>query len=365
MLTNSCNERQSSYSKVKKSNFQLIVDDKKVDLFTLKNKNNLELTVTNFGARVVEMWVPDRDGNFEDIVLGHDHIDKYVNYSGERFLGATIGRYGNRISKGRFSLDNVDYQLPVNDGDNSLHGGEKGFDMVVWDVQQINSQKLEFSYLSKDGEQGYPGNLNVHMIYELTDNNEFIITHKATTDKTTIINLTHHSFFNLHGAGNGTINDHILMLNADKFTPVDESLIPVEQLESVDNTPMDFRIPTPIGERVNDQYEQLQFGKGYDHNWVINRQNNTGLELAATLYEPKSGRYMEVFTTEPGIQFYGGNFFNGSEIGKNGKKYEYRASLALETQKFPDSPNKPNFISTILTPDEEYKHVCVYKMSLK
>lgn len=365
MATIACTNQQVSYSKVKRSDFQSVVDGKKTDLYTLKNKNGIELTVTNFGARVVELWVPDRDGNFEDIVLGHDHIDKYVHYTGERFLGATIGRFGNRIGKSQFSLDDVDYQLTTNDGKNSLHGGEKGFDMVVWDTRQLNRQKLEFSYLSKDGEQGYPGNLTVKMSYELTDNNDFIVIHQAVTDKKTIINLTHHSFFNLHGAGNGTINDHTLMLNADKFTPVDEVLIPTGELRSVEGTPMDFQKPTLIGDRVNDNYEQLQFGNGYDHNWVLKRQTKNGLELAATVYEPKSGRYMEVFTTEPGIQFYGGNFFDGSGIGKNGKKYDYRASLALETQHFPDSPNQSNFPSTVLAPGEEYKHVCVYKISVK
>lgn len=364
MITSACSEQTNSLSKVNRKDFQTVVDGKNTDLFVLKNKNGLEMTVTNYGARVVEFFAPDRSGNFEDIVLGHDNIDKYVNFTGERFLGATIGRFGNRIADGRFTLDGVDYQLTINDGPNSLHGGEKGFDRVVWDTKQINPQKLEFTYRSADGEQGYPGNLDVKMTYELTDDNEFKVTHRAVTDKKTVINLTHHSFFNLHGAGNGTINDHVLMLNADKFTPVDDVLIPTGEQLPVDGTPMDFRNPTPIGNRVNDDYQQLKYGRGYDHNWILNRKTPKGLELAATVYEPESGRFMEVYTTEPGIQFYGGNFFDG-EVGKNNKRYEYRASLALETQHFPDSPNHPDFSSTVLSPGEEYEHICIYKVTVK
>lgn len=364
MITSACSEQTNSLSKVNREDFQTVVDGKNTDLFVLKNKNGLEMTVTNYGARVVEFFAPDRSGNFEDIVLGHNNIDKYVNFTGERFLGATIGRFGNRIADGKFTLDGIDYQLTINDGPNSLHGGEKGFDRVVWDTKQINPQKLEFTYCSADGEQGYPGNLDVKMTYELTDDNEFKVTHRAVTDKKTVINLTHHSFFNLHGAGNGTINDHVLMLNADKFTPVDDVLIPTGEQLPVDGTPMDFRNPTPIGNRVNDDYQQLKYGRGYDHNWILNRKTPKGLELAATVYEPESGRFMEVYTTEPGIQFYGGNFFDG-EVGKNNKRYEYRASLALETQHFPDSPNHPDFPSTVLSPGEEYEHICIYKVTVK
>lgn len=364
MITSACSEQTNSLSKVNRKDFQTVVDGKNTDLFVLKNKNGLEMTVTNYGARVVEFFAPDRSGNFEDIVLGHDNIDKYVNFTGERFLGATIGRFGNRIADGRFTLDGVDYQLTINDGPNSLHGGEKGFDRVVWDTKQVNPQMLEFTYPSADGEQGYPGNLDVKMTYELTDDNEFKVTHRAVTDKKTVINLTHHSFFNLHGAGNGTINDHVLMLNADKFTPVDDVLIPTGEQLPVDGTPMDFRNPTPIGNRVNDDYQQLKYGRGYDHNWILNRKTPKGLELAATVYESESGRFMEVYTTEPGIQFYGGNFFDG-EVGKNNKRYEYRASLALETQHFPDSPNHPDFPSTVLSPGEEYEHICIYKVTVK
>ncbi len=356
---------QARHSQLNKADFQTTVNGKQTDLYYLSNKNGIEIAVTSFGARVVEIWAPDKKGEFVDIVLGHDNVDAYIHFKGERFLGATIGRYGNRIAAGKFTMDGKNYQLPINDKPNSLHGGTMGFDMVVWDTEQTDAQTLIFTYLSKDGEEGYPGNLEVKMTYRLTDDNEFIITHQATTDKKTVINLTHHSFFNLHGAGNGTINDHELMLCADKYTPVNNVLIPTGELASVDNTPMDFRKATPIGARVDNDFEQLAYGHGYDHNWVLKRKTDKELELAATVYEPVSGRYMEVWTTEPGIQFYGGNFFDGSMVGKNGKHYNYRASLALETQHFPDSPNQPSFPSTVLMPGEQYNHVCVYKLGVK
>lgn len=365
LLIVGCQSNEMKHVKTKKADFQTIVDKKKTDLFYLKNKNGMEIAITNFGARVVELWVPDKKGNFSDVVLGHTKIDQYVNYKGERFLGATIGRYGNRISHGKFQLDSVVFQLPTNDGPNCLHGGFKGFDMVVWDTKQIDYSHLEFTYLSIDSEEGYPGNLQVRMTYQLTDNNEFVIKYFATTDKPTIINLTHHSFFNLHGEGNGTINDHRLMINADRYTPVDSFLIPKGELANVADTPMDFRNSTEIGSRLNINFEQLQFGRGYDHNWVLTRKTPNNLELAATVYEPISGRYMEVWTTEPGIQFYGGNFFDGKIIGKCGKPYEYRGSLALETQHFPDSPNQPKFPTTVLNPDGEYKQICVYKFGVE
>jgi aldose 1-epimerase len=365
LLSVGCQTQNMKHIKSKKSDFQTELNGKRTDLFTLRNSNGLEMAVTNFGARVIELWVPDKDGNFADVVLGHNNIDKYVNYKGERFLGATIGRYGNRIAKGKFELDGVTYQLPLNNGPNSLHGGDKGFDMVVWDAKQIDNSKLEFTYLSKDGEEGYPGNLQVMMTYELNDNNEFVVTHHATTDKPTVVNLTHHSFFNLHGEGNGSINDHILMINADKYTPVDSVLIPNGKLAEVENTPMDFRVPTEIGSRLNVNFEQLKFGGGYDHNWVLTRVKSGDVELAANVYEPTSGRFMEVLTTEPGIQFYGGNFFDGSIIGKCGKTYDYRGSLALETQHFPDSPNQTDFPSTVLNPGENYNHICIYRFGVK
>ncbi|MCL2728080.1 MAG: galactose mutarotase, partial [Bacteroidales bacterium] len=309
---------------------------------------------------------PDRDGKFEDIVLGHDHINKYVHYgTTERFLGATIGRYGNRIAGGSFTLDGVTYSLPVNNGPNSLHGGVKGFDMLVWDVCHVEGQVIEFLLVSPDGDQGYPGTLTVHMTYQLTDDNELVVTHKATTDKNTVVNLTHHSFFNLHGAGNGTINDHVMMLNASNYIPVDATLIPYGSIALVEGTPMDFRLPTVIGERVDSDFEQLVFGRGYDHSWVIDRTTADQPELAAVVYEPVLGRTLEVWTTEPGIQFYGGNFFDGALKGKEGKSYDFRASFALETQHYPDSPNHPDFPSTVLEPGQQYFHQCVYKFGVK
>lgn len=358
-----CKTAPEGLSRVDRADFQTTVDGKSTDLYRLVNKNGLEMTVTNFGARVVELWVPDRDGNFADVVLGHDNVEAYIDYKGERFLGATIGRFGNRIAAGKFSLDGTEYTLPLNDGPNSLHGGTKGFDMVVWDAEQPDGQTLVLSLVSPGGDQGYPGSLRVKMTYRLTDQNEFVVIHEATTDARTVVNLTHHSFFNLHGAGEGTVNDHELMLRADRYTPVDATLIPTGELPTVEGTPMDFRTPTAIGARVEDDFEQLAFGNGYDHNWVLERLTENEIELAATVYEPVSGRFMEVFTTEPGIQFYGGNFFDGTIVGKGGKTYDFRASLALETQHFPDSPNQPSFPSTVLNPGEKYKHTCVYKFS--
>ncbi len=352
-------------SKINRSDFNTVIDGKSTDLFYLHNKNGVELTVTNFGARVVEFWCPDKNGSYDDIVLGHDTIEKYINYQGERFLGSVIGRFANRLAFGKFTLDNVQYNLPLNNGSNCLHGGTKGFDMVVWDAYQVSSNKLNFKYISKDGEQGFPGELRVRMCYELTENNEFVITYRTTTDKRTVVNLTHHSFFNLHGAGNGTINDHELMLNADRFTAVDSELIPTGEIVYVDNTPMDFQEPTPIGLYLNDGYTQLQFGKGYDHNWVLKTGKGNDPKLAATVYESKTGRFLEVYTTQPCIQFYGGNFFDGSTVGKGGKSYNYRTAFALETQHFPDSPNQPDFPSSILSPDEEYRHICIYKINVR
>lgn len=363
--------KQEGLSQVNREDFQAEIDGKPVDLYTLKNANGLEMTVTNFGGRVVELFTPDREGNFADIVLGHETLDKYVNYDGERFLGATIGRYGNRIKDGKFTLDGVEYQVPTNDGPNSLHGGTKGFDMVVWDAEQVDDEKLVLKYTSVDGEMGYPGTLEVTMTYELTDDNEFVVTHDAKVlDKATVLNLTHHSFFNLHGAGEGTINDHELQILASKYTPVDATLIPTGELADVEGTPMDFREATEIGARIKDDYTQEEFEqfrncRGYDHNWVLDKGQTAEPELAAVVFEPQSGRGIEVYTTEPGIQFYGGNFFDGTKAGKQGKAYNHRASLALETQHYPDSPNQPSFPTTVLKPGEDYHHVCIYKFFAK
>ena len=352
------------YSKMNKQDFEGIVDSKKVSLYILKNKNGVEISVSNFGGRVIEIFTPDRNGVFADIALGHNTLDKYVNYTAERFLGATIGRFGNRIAKGKFTLNGKEYTLAQNNGQNSLHGGVKGFDMKVWDVVSATEQELVMTLESPDGEEGFPGNLKVKMTYRLTDDNEFEITHEAETDADTIVNLTHHSFFNLHGEGEGDINDHIMTIDADAFVPVDETLIPTGEIASVEGTPLDFRKPTQIGLRVNDDHEQLKRAKGYDHNWVLNKSAEGALDFACEVYEQTSGRVLSVFTTEPGMQFYGGNFFAG-RIGKSGKPYVFRGSLALETQHFPDSPNQPNFPSTVLKPNEKYKHICKYVFSTR
>lgn len=359
-----CSEKQQ-LPLVDEANFKDTVDNKPVDLYTLSNGKGLTMQVTNFGCRVVTLFTPNRDGNMDDIVLGYENLDRYVHNKGERFLGATIGRYGNRIAAGKFTLDGKDYQLSTFDNGQCLHGGDKGFDRVVWNVDSVADNYILFSYLSKDMEEGFPGNLFVKMSYRLTDNNEFRIEYSATTDKATPVNLTHHSFFNLKGEGNGSINTHELCIAAHYYTPVDSVLIPTGELADVSGTPFDFRKPLPIGRRLNEENKQLDNCKGYDHNFVLNRKSGSELEFAASVYEPSNGRYMEVWTTEPGLQFYGGNFFNGKTLGKSGKPYKYRESFALETQHFPDSPNQKGFPSTILEPGETYKHICVYKFSVK
>jgi aldose 1-epimerase len=361
----SCTHKGNERSYIDAEAFNSRLDDKDVSLYVLRNTNGITIQVTNYGARVVSLLVPDRDGVFEDIVLGYNSLDAYLS-SNEIYYGAAIGRVGNRIANGRFSLRGIKYQLARNNGDNHLHGGINGFNNRVWDVGMVNNNMIEFYYLSKDMEEGYPGNLEVKMVYELTDNNEFKITYEATTDVTTLCNLTHHSFFNLKGAGNGTINDHILYINADYYTPVDETLIPTGLIESVENTPFDFRTPVVIGKglKVGDN-AQLGFGNGYDHNFVLNKYDKQSVILAASVYEPKNGRFMEVYTDQPGLQFYGGNFLNSSDFGKRNKPYEFRSAFCLETQGFPDAPNNGDFPSIILRPGEIYTHTCIYSFSVK
>lgn len=336
-----------------------VVDGKKADLYTLRNVNGITTQITNYGGRVVNLFVPDRKGNFEDIVTGYPTLDGYLT-SNEIYYGTLIGRYGNRIARGQFTLNDSTYVLAANNGSNHLHGGPKGFHNVIWDAVQQDDKTLLLSYLSVDGEEGYPGNLQVNVTYELTDDNELKIQYWANTDKPTHVNLTHHSFFNLKGAGNGDINDHILSINSDYYTPVDDGLIPTGEITPVDGTPFDFRKPVAIGTRVNDDHIQLKYGMGYDHNWILVAAAE-GLTLAASVHEPASGRTMKVYTNEPAIQFYGGNFLNGSDTGKYGKSYPFRGALCLETQHYPDSPNKPAFPSTLLNPGDEYYSVCIYK----
>ncbi|MEN8250875.1 MAG: aldose epimerase family protein [Bacteroidota bacterium] len=344
-----------------KNNWEMEYNGKKTDLYTLKNENGLEATITNYGGKIVSLMIPDKDGNFEDIVLGYDNIEETVQ--GNLYFGALIGRYGNRIAGGKFSIDGNEYTLLTNNGPNALHGGKVGYNDVVFDAVQ-EGNKLTLKHLDPDMHEGYPGNLSVTVIYELTEDNELKITYDATTDKPTVINLTSHSFFNLHGEGNGTINDHLLLINADNYTPIDSTLIPTGELAAVEGTPFDFRELKEIGKEVDADDQILKNGYGYDHNFVLNGENGD-MKLAAKVVEPNSGRVMEIFTTEPGLQFYGGNFLDGSDIGKGGKKYEYRTAFCLETQHFPDSPNQENFPSTVLRPGETYHTETVHKFSVE
>ncbi len=352
-------------SGIDKVNFEGTIDDKTVNLYVLKNKNGIEAAFSNYGQRLVSLMVPDKNGKMEDIVLGYSSLDKYQINSG--YFGATIGRYGNRIAKGKFEIDGVNYELAQNNNGNHLHGGEIGFESVVWNVDSVTQNFIRFKRTSPDMEEGYPGNLNVTVEYTLNEYNELRIEYAATTDKKTHVNLTHHSFFNLKGEGNGTINDHILQINAASITPVDTGLIPTGALMSVTKTPFDFNTPKTIQSGLEGQHEQLTMGSGFDHNFILdqNIKNKEGLYIAAKVKEPKSGRVLEVFTNEPGVQFYGGNFLDGKTIGKNGGIYEFRGALCLETQHFPDSPNQKNFPLTLLEPGQEYKSICVYKFSVE
>jgi aldose 1-epimerase len=346
------------------SAFNAEVDGKQVSLYTIQ-EGDLTMQVTNFGARVVTLWTPDKAGNQEDVVLGYNNLDNYVNNPGERFLGAVVGPYANRIANGTYTIGEETYNFPQNNNGQTLHGGLKGLDMVVWDVDTVTANSIVLSYLRPDGQDGMPGNLKIVMTYTLTPENEFRVDYLAETDKATHVNISHHSFFNLKGEGKGTINDHVLYINASKTTPVDAVLIPTGEIVEVEGTPFDFREPKAIGQDVNVENEQLKNGAGYDHNWVLDRQTENELELAASVWEPASGRYMEVWTDQPALQFYGGNFFDGTTSGKYGRTLNYRESIALETQKYPDTPNHSNFPSTLLNPGEKYTHVCVYKFSTK
>lgn len=336
----------------------------RLQTYTIKNNNGLAMTVTNYGGKIVSLWVPDKNGKLGDIVLGYDSVNQYP--SGNPYFGAMIGRYGNRIANGKFSLDGREYSLSRNNGKNSLHGGPNGFHNVYWRIEPITraeGESLDMYYLSKDGEEGYPGELKVKVSYTLTNANELQIDYEATSNESTVLNLTHHSFFNLAGEGSGDILEHQLTIYADRFTPVDEGLIPTGELKPVKNTPFDFQASHAIGERIGQTDQQLVLGKGYDHNWVLTKKEGSFMK-AAQVVEPVSGRIMEVWTTEPGLQFYSGNFLDGSDIGKGGKKYEYRSAICLEAQHFPDSPNHTNFPSTVLKPGETYRQKTVYKFSI-
>jgi aldose 1-epimerase len=339
-------------------------DGRPISLFTLTNSHGVEVRAMNYGGIILSIRVPDRAGKFADIVLGHETYEGYV--PNPPYIGAIVGRYANRIANGTFTLDGKTYTLPKNDGPNTLHGGtEKTFNKVVWDGEALKGKTgVAFTYLSKDGDDGFPGNLKLKVTYTLTDSNELVIDYEATTDKATPINLSQHSYFNLAGEGNGDILNHELTLNADRFTPVDKNLIPTGELRPVKGTPMDFTTSTRVGARIGDNYEQLVLGHGYDHNFVINRKAE-GLVLAARVYEPTSGRVMEVSTTQPGVQFYTGNFLDGTVIGKQGHAYKKNFGLCLETQHYPDSPNHPDFPTSILKPGETFREKTVFKFSTK
>lgn len=344
--------------------FQQTIDGKSTDLYILKNKNNMQAAITNYGGRLVSLLVPDSANNLVDVVIGFDSVQGYQK-STEPYFGATIGRYGNRIAKGKFTLDGKEYKLFTNNGPNTLHGGKKGFQDVVWDAKPIGENALELTYTSKDMEEGFPGNLQVKVTFTLTDDNEMKIDYEATTDKKTVVNLTNHAFYNLNGQGSGTINDHVLMIDADQYTPVDSTLIPLGKNEPVANTPFDFRTAHTIGSRIDTPNEQLKFGKGYDHNYVLNAGISSSLHHAATITGDKSHITMDVLTQEPGIQFYGGNFMESKNSMKNGNKDDFRTAFCLETQHFPDSPNQPLFPSTVLEAGKTYKTSTVYKFSIR
>ncbi len=335
-----------------------------VDLYTLRNSKGVEAKITNYGGIVVSLKVPDRNGKFDDVVLGFNDLESYLTKN-DPYMGALIGRYGNRIAKGRFTLNGVEYKLAANNGENHLHGGIKGFDKVIWTGHEMKTPAgpaVVLTYLSKDGEEGYPGNLNVRVVYTLTNKNELKIDYTATTDKDTVTNLTHHSYFNLAGEGNGDILSHVVTINANRFVPTDAGSIPTGELKGVAGTPFDFLKATAIGARINQDDEQLKFGNGYDHTWVI---NGRGMRLASTAYEATSGRVMQVWTTEPGVQFYTGNFLNGTLTGKSGKVYARRNGFCFETQHYPDSPNQPSFPTTTLKKGQTLKSTTIYRFSAR
>ena len=356
-----CASNNTATGQIDKQPFGTAPTGEPVDIYTLRNGKGAEARIMTYGGIVVSLKMPDKDGQFSDVVLGYDDLDSYVKKS--PYFGALIGRYGNRIGGAKFTLDGTTYTLATNDGPNMLHGGLKGFDKRVWSATpggSADGPQLILHYLSKDGEEGFPGNLDVTATFTLTHDNALRLEYMATTDKDTVVNLTHHGYFNL--AGKGDILSHVVMIPADRFTPVDSTLIPTGVLQPVENTPFDFRTATAIGARIGQDDEQLKFGKGYDHNWVINKTMGD-LTLMARVTEPTSGRVMEVWSTEPGLQFYSGNFLDGTITGKGGRVYEHRDAFCMEPQHYPDSPNKPDFPTTELKPGEVYHNTIIYKFS--
>ena len=347
-----------------KADFETTVDGKIVSLYTLQG-GTLRMQVTNYGARVVSLWTLDRYGKYADVEIGYENIDRYVNNTGERYLGAAVGPVANRIANGTFSLDGKNYYLPQNNNGQTLHGGTLGVDCIVWDVVSHKTSEITFKTTLPDGQDGFPANRTITMTYALTADNEFKVTYEATTDAKTVLNLSHHSFFNLEGDGEGTILDHILTINSKAITPVNEFLIPTGEIMCVKDTPFDFNTPHAIGERVNADHAQLKAGAGYDHNFIIDRENNGEIIKVADVYSPNSGRGMEVWTDQVALQFYCGNFFDGSYSNKYGKPILYRGAIALETQGYPDAPNHASFPSVVLEPNQVYKHTCIYKFYAK
>ena len=343
------------------SNFRTEVDGKKTDLYILRNKNNMEVCITNFGGRIVSVMVPDKDGQMRDVVLGFDSIQDYISKPSD--FGASIGRYANRINQGKFTLDGVEYQLPRNNYGHCLHGGPQGFQYRVYDAVQLNPQELQLTYVAKDGEEGFPGNITCKVLMKLTDDNAIDIQYEAETDKPTIVNMTNHSYFNLDGDA-GSNAEHLLTIDADYYTPVDSTFMTTGEIVPVEDTPMDFRTPMPVGERINDfDFVQLKNGNGYDLNLVLNAKGDIN-RRAASLKSQKTGIVLDVYTNEPGVQVYAGNFLDGSLTGKKGITYNQRASVCLETQKYPDTPNKPEWPSAVLRPGEKYMSQCIFKFSV-
>jgi len=355
-------QEDSTLSGLKKSSFESVVNGDSTHLYVMKNANGVEVCVTNYGGRIVSVMVPDKNGELQDVVLGFDSISGYTSVDNN--FGATIGRYGNRIANGKITVEGVEYQLPQNNYGHTLHGGNEGFDKKVFNAVQPDSQTVMLTYVSKDGEAEFPGNLNVKVTMKLTDDNAIDINYEAETDKETVVNLTNHSYFNLSGNANNTVLNDLLMINADGFTPVDDTFMTTGEIAKVEGTPMDFKTPTAIGERIdNYDFVQLKNGDGYDHNWVLNSKGDI-TQLSASVYSPASGILLEVFTSEPGLQVYTGNFLDGTVTGKKGIVYNKRTAICLESQKYPDSPNKPEWPSPYLKPGEKYTSRCIYKLSV-
>jgi len=347
--------------------FEKVINGKQVTLYKLENSNGVKVTLTNYGGKIVNIWVPDRNGKLSDINLGFNTIDEYLK--GSKSFGATVGRYANRIAKATFTLDSVAYQLPVNNGPNCLHGGPDGFYSKVFDAKTVETPEgkgVEMHYVSPDGENGFPGTLDFYVTFKLTDKNELVINYKATTDKATVLNVTNHSYFNLKGEGQGLITGIEVVVNGDSIAEVANSeMIPTGIYRNIVGTPMDFKAPRLVSKDVDDDYDQLKYGGGYDHAWILNKSKKGELSFAASAYEPENGRFMEVFTTEPSVQFFTGNSLNGSQVGKSGVAYAKRTGFCFETQHVPDSPNHPNFPTTVLRPGETFNSTTVYKFSVK